>query len=328
MKKRALIVGINYVGTGNDLKGCINDANNMHEYLQTKGFTEFKLVLEKEATTAGIKSGLEWLVEGAGAGDILFFHYSGHGSQLPSKTEPDGFEEIICPIDLNWRDKVITDDTLRQIFNKVPFGVNITLLLDCCHSGTMLDQTESFEPGARSLTKSKTKKKIFSRYLKPPAAVYKKVTNRTLVDWNASRDVNTNALLIAGCQSNQTSADAYINGKYQGAATASLLKSVKNNESITYKQLITEMREFMKVNKFTQVPQLDGSHVLYDKVFLDPFMDDKPAPAVVSTEVAEPTPNPVDTVETEVSVDSVSTMRIIAYASLTALLIAILFAIL
>lgn len=280
MKKRALLVGINYTASGNALKGCLNDSEHMKALLESRGFTEIKSVLEKEATTAGIIAGLNWLVDGAKPGDVLAFHYSGHGSQLPSTNEPDGWEEIICPIDLNWMDKVITDDTLRKIFDKVPHGVNTTLILDCCHSGTMLDQKESLN-GTKEVKATKPTKG--SRYLKPPAKIKKQLANRELVDWETSKDVNATALLIAGCHANQTSADAFIDGKHQGAATASLLKAVAANPTISYRNLVTEMVDYMGKNNFKQVPQLDGSQSLYDQAFLEHFSFANPVESIVDT---------------------------------------------
>ena len=291
MKKRALIVGINYTGTSNALRGCINDAHHMQAFLTEKGFTDIKLLLDSEATTDGIKNALNELIAGVVPGDVIVFHYSGHGSQLPSKAESDGFEEIICPVDLNWMDKVITDATLREIFNQVPNGVNTTVILDCCHSGTMLNQTESLST-TRELTAPKKVKG--ARYLKPPAKILRLLSDRTLVDWQTSRDVNATALLIAGCKANQTSADAFINKIYQGAATAALLKSAKSNTSITYRTLVTEMNSFMVDGRYTQHPQLDGSSSLYDKVFIEPFtiadapVSDAVAPADVLPAVAAP----------------------------------------
>jgi len=332
MKKRALIVGINYVGTGNDLKGCINDANNVNEFLKSQGFDDIKLVLEQEATTAGIKAGLEWLVSGAQPGDMLYFHYSGHGSQLPSKIETDGFEEIICPFDLNWRDKVITDDTLRQIFNKVPGGVNTTLFLDCCHSGTMLDQTQSLaETRDLQAKPKKTRKKKDSRYLKPPASVLKKLADRELVDWQTSKDVNKDALLIAGCQENQTSADAFIDGTYQGAATASMLKIMKSSPGQTYKSLVEEMRDFMKRNGYSQIPDLDGSPALYDTKFLQPFFTEVPpvAEEIVSPEpvvVEPPAQDPVELPVTQDDSKKDSNKTLIIAAVVVALILFVLFA--
>ncbi len=270
MKKRALLVGINYVGTSNQLKGCVNDSHNMQVFLSEKGFTDIRLVLDAEATTAGIIDALNWLITDAAPGDVIVFHYSGHGSQLPSKNEPDGFEEIICPINLNWIDKVITDATLRDIFNKVPNGVNTTVILDCCHSGTMLNQIESLD-STKDLVPVASKKEKNARYMKPPAKIVRQLTDKSLVDWQASKDVNATALLIAGCHANQTSADAFIDGVPQGAATAALLKIARTNASISYRNLVTSMTGFMSTNKYTQIPELDGSPSLYDQTFLEPF---------------------------------------------------------
>jgi hypothetical protein len=292
--KRALICGINYTGTGNDLKGCINDATNMNALLKERGFDQIKMVLEKEATTAGIKAGLEWLIAETSPGDTIVFHYSGHGSQLPSKVEKDGWEEIICPIDLNWTTKVITDDTLRQVFDRVPNGVNTTLILDCCHSGTALDQDESMTITRELSTVPPAV--TDGRYLAPPANVMKKLATREMVEWSTEKDVNASALLIAGCDSSQTSADAYIDGSFQGAATAAILKSVKANPKISYRALVNEMNAFMAKGGYTQRPQLDGFSGLYDEIFLEPFGSaDEPAPtpAPAPAPVVAPTPAPV-----------------------------------
>jgi hypothetical protein len=287
MVKKALIVGINYVGTGNDLQGCINDANNMNALLTSQGFT-VEMCLETQATTAGIKAALKRLVTGAVPGDVLVFHYSGHGSQLPSKTEADGYEEIICPIDLNWTTRVITDDDLRTIFNGVPNGVNVTVILDSCHSGDALDQDTHLSP-VRSL-EAPVQSATGGRYMAPPEHVAEVLADRTLVEWNAHKDINASALLIAGCRSDQTSADAYINNTYQGAATASILAAYNKNPRLTYKQLITEMNAFMVTNGYEQRPQLDGFSGLYDEVFLMPFgsIDNAPMPVPVDVPSSAP----------------------------------------
>lgn len=268
--KRALIVGINYVGTGHDLSGCINDAKNMDNLLRTKfGFTDVKLVLEKEATTQNIKDQLRWLVSGCRPGDTLFFHYSGHGSQMLDTSDDeldDSLDEIICPIDLDWREKVITDDYLKWVFDTVPAGVNLTVFLDCCNSGSGLDQTNQYQPlgVGRSTTEP-------GRYLPPPPEMQELMKlvgaqpkTRTL----QSREVNQTGLLISGCQAHQTSADAFINGVWQGAATYSLLRNLdKFNYDITYKQLVEEMNDFMVDYNYTQRPELNGHPSLFELKF-------------------------------------------------------------
>ena len=287
MKKRALLVGINYVGTDHELHGCINDSNNMKALLTGRGFTEIKQILEGDATTAGIVAGLKWLIAGTEPGDVIAFHYSGHGSQMPRASAliispylpPSTFEEIICPVDLNWVDKIITDTTLRDIFNQVPNGVNTTVILDCCHSGTMLEQAQHLDTAVKDLAPIVETKS--DRFLPPPPGVVG--PNLVHAAWSTSKDVNATALLIAGCHSDQTSADTVLNGQPCGAATASLLQAVAANSTISYKQLIIAMCNFMTANKYSQVPELDGDSSLYDQVFLEPFSFTIPASQPVST---------------------------------------------
>jgi len=272
--RKGLIVGINYTGTGSDLRGCINDANNINQMLLSEfAFDETKLVLEKEATTQGIMDGLRWLVAGAVPGDVLVFHYSGHGSQIRSTIEPDGLDEIICPIDLNWRDKVITDNELKQVFNGVPNGVNVTVILDCCHSGSGLDQDNTMEAARVQLHQEEPLKDgEGSRFLPMPAEVeaYIRDEQLELREFVTSRDVNRSALLIAGCMPHQTSADAFIDGTYQGAASYALRKALLAGKD-TYRDIVTFMNDFMVANRFTQRPQLDGHPSLYDQAFLEPW---------------------------------------------------------
>lgn len=88
-----------------------------------------------------------------GTGDTIFFHYSGHGSQVAAKdgtaTEGDGQDECLVPLDAyrnqgrEYWDLVIKDDWLTEQFHdKLPDGVKCICNFDCCHSGTMADLAE------------------------------------------------------------------------------------------------------------------------------------------------------------------------------------------
>ena len=54
---------------------------------------------------------IEWLIKGAKPGDSLFFHYSGHGSQVKDKDgdEIDGLDETILPVDFQKSGMIIDD---------------------------------------------------------------------------------------------------------------------------------------------------------------------------------------------------------------------------
>ena len=281
--KRALIVGINYKGTSSELKGCINDANNMYSLITNKfGFEDVKLLLEQDATTDNIKENLRWLVSGCRPGDTLLFHYSGHGSQIADTSdpdnEPDKLDEIICPIDLDWKEKVITDDYLKWVFDTVPAGVNLTVFLDSCHSGGGLDQLNQYQPTVASTTTSSLPPpKVYGRFLPPPADVLLVAEQLGLAPASRTvqaRNVDQTGLLISGCRADQTSADAYIKGQFQGAATYSLLKTLSDSAyDCTYKELVDGMNEFMQDNGYTQRPELNGVSSLFDtKAFAEPHV--------------------------------------------------------
>ena len=68
--KRAVCVGINnYPGILNDLKGCVNDANDWSALLQGFGF-EVSMMLDSQATRANVKNALQGLVNSTNAGDV------------------------------------------------------------------------------------------------------------------------------------------------------------------------------------------------------------------------------------------------------------------
>merc|ERR1711963_182225 len=81
-----------------------------------------------------IMDSLHWLMDGAQAGDRLFFHYSGHGTQVADKDgdgpqEEDGMDEAICPADFRVKG-LIVDDILHDILVEgIPEGAHLTAIM-------------------------------------------------------------------------------------------------------------------------------------------------------------------------------------------------------
>ena len=82
--KRAVLVGINYVGQNGQLSGCHNDVGNIQNYLiNVGGYQEQNMTVllddgkHMNPTRANIMNALQKLVEQSKAGDSVFFHYSG-----------------------------------------------------------------------------------------------------------------------------------------------------------------------------------------------------------------------------------------------------------
>uniref|UniRef100_A0A6T1ZE55 Peptidase C14 caspase domain-containing protein n=1 Tax=Eutreptiella gymnastica TaxID=73025 RepID=A0A6T1ZE55_9EUGL len=147
-QKKALIVGINYVGQQGELRGCINDAKSMKNFLEERGFSDFRILTDDDEgfgddvpTGENIIRGFNWLVEGASAGDSLFFHYSGHGGSVRDDdgNEKDGKDETIIPVDYRECGQIRDDTIMKSLVMPLPDDCQLTSIMDCCHSGTVFD---------------------------------------------------------------------------------------------------------------------------------------------------------------------------------------------
>lgn len=230
--KRALLIGINYVGTGSELLGCINDINNINNFIREDcAYTDIKVltdinnqILSNIPTRSNIESNIKWLVSDCKEGDTLFFYYSGHGSRIKddSNDESNNLDEVLVPLDY-LDNSIITDDWLYDnLAMSLPQGVTLWAFTDCCHSGTLLDLEYNVQCNTKYL-----KGEIPVNYVYN----YNEWSNNYNFSNEKSRESNGNIYLFSGCLDDQTSADAYINKKNQGAFTACFLDFIKNNSS-------------------------------------------------------------------------------------------------
>ena len=73
-------------------------------------------------------------------------------------------------------------------------------------------------------------------------------------------------VLITGCRDTQTSADAFINGRYNGALTFALVEAIRKSKGrLTYRELHDRAAAVLKTRKFDQVPQLEGRTAAFDQ---------------------------------------------------------------
>lgn len=262
--RRALCVGINIFKNypGSTLYGCVNDANQMVGILQKYlGFkkSDIKVLTNAKATKSAIKTELTAMVNKAKSGkyNYLVFSISSHGTQMPDKNreESDHYDEAFCPYDLaekagQWDpNHVIVDDELHDLFAQVPDNVLVEVYLDTCHAGTGLKASDLM-PNRRP------------RYIALPSlAACEKVMPLTArgLQSRVVEKAAKNVILWAACRDDQTSADAYIDGKYHGAFTyywAAETDAAKNN--ISRNDLLKKVNADLKANHFSQVAQLES----------------------------------------------------------------------
>jgi hypothetical protein len=279
MAKKAVLVGINrYRFPGADLRGCVNDVRAIGRLLREAfGFKDEDIatLTDYDATKTRMQRELENLVAGSRAGDVLLFHFSGHGSNVPDKDgdEADYRDEILCPTDLDWKDPLL-DDWLRDLFDSAPEGVNLTVILDCCHSGSATRAAGPLGIGDS-----------IPRYLPCPLDILAEESGRALRGSLRGKrrasprrglttdvyDVNIPEVLITACRDNQTSADAYLGGDFCGALTYYLVNAAQaTGGSFTYSALHEKIRSALRETAFSQVPQLEGRALNLNRTFLGP----------------------------------------------------------
>jgi len=69
------------------------------------------------------------------------FLESGHGGQIEDKDgdEDDGYDEILIPGDHKESGHIVDDWIYSEFVKKIPAGVHVVAVVDCCHSGTAMD---------------------------------------------------------------------------------------------------------------------------------------------------------------------------------------------
>ncbi len=279
MAKKALLIGINrYKIPGADLRGCVNDVENMKGVLtQMYGFAskDVAVMTDFAATTKAMKAAISKLVRDARSGDVVLLHYSGHGANVidVNGDEPDRRDEILCPTDLDWH-KPLLDDWLRTTFNRLRAGVSLTVIMDCCHSGSNTrvllppdaPSIPRFLPNPLDIMEAESGRKLRGKVkgsLRASATAKRKKSDIV--------DANIPELLVTGCRDTQTSADAYIGGSYNGALTYCVVETLKAaGGTISYRQMHQGTIKRLKEEGYNQVPQLEGRSVKFDRPFLAP----------------------------------------------------------
>lgn len=252
MTKKALCVGINDYpfGEENDLRGCVNDANDWATLLKNHfAFTDVKQLLNSDATKAKVITGIKDLLNGAKAGDILVFTNASHGTYLADTDgDEDKYDEAICPYDTD--SNLLVDDELRNLFKNIPKGVQLSVISDSCHSG--------------SVTRVMVNEYRRNRQLNPRVFGGKELSPEQLRTARAKKEKYPESgmkeILLSGCKSNQTSADAYINNDYHGAMSYHAIKAITGgNYNLTYADLHKRLVSLLEDENYDQVPQLEGT---------------------------------------------------------------------
>lgn len=252
-RRKALLVGINYNGTADELRGCINDTTNMAMFLKKRGFKDNEIrILSENAddlpTKHNIIKGLKWLLENEKDEDMtLVFQYSGHGSWVYDKNndEEDGRDECLVPLDYKKNGMLFDDDLKILLEENMTSNNKLFAIIDACHSGTMLD-------------------------LKHNIKFYNAQQGKFKLDLtieNHKNSIKGQVIALSGCEDKQKSIDAKMNRKFQGVLTYAFLLALKEikrqEETEDYMNIMQYIYKTLKTDySYKQNPSMSSNKTI------------------------------------------------------------------
>jgi len=148
VRRKSLLIGINYTGQQSALRGCQQDVRNMTEFLTARGYPSdpnSQVILTDARsgpfypTGRNILTAMDWLVSEPQT--CLFLHYSGHGSQVrdPDGDRASGYDSTIVPVDYQQNGQLNSDLLHRHLVSALPPNSTLFVIFDCCHSGSAIE---------------------------------------------------------------------------------------------------------------------------------------------------------------------------------------------
>jgi hypothetical protein len=280
----SLHIGLNsvnprhYGGWTGDLQACEFDADDMAALARGQGMKP-TVLKTRSATRSKVLAALRSASGKLAKGDLFMLTFSGHGGQVPdvSAEEDDKLDETWCLYDAQ-----LIDDELYLELSRFATGVRMVVLSDSCHSGTVVRAgppvlAASGVTGAPNVLRSKMMPpSVAMRTYEAHRAFYDKLQAEVAKDSGSARiepddalaaltvshrltsigkRFSARAILISGCQDNQSSYD----GAHNGAFTEQMLKvwnrgKFSGNYAVFHAQIKAGMPAIQSPNLFSLGP--------------------------------------------------------------------------
>ena len=242
-----LQVGINQYPNGvSSLNGCINDVHRIHDYVK-KTFGDAARTVQLLDSDVNRKNVIKQFREHlgkAGSGDVVLFHYSGHGARCKSAPDfqkwfPDGWDEGLVlhdsrmPGGYDLADKELAI-LLAEVAKNEP---HITVLFDCCHSGGATRGLDDFTQLKVRQTHTVNDPRPLDSYLD---GYYTELVKKGMqLQLPSSKHI-----LLAACERKQK---AWEGRNFQGVFTSSLLEVLSNSaQDLSYAHVFLRCREAVR----------------------------------------------------------------------------------
>ncbi|MCH9647428.1 MAG: caspase family protein [Deltaproteobacteria bacterium] len=278
--KRALLIGINdypHFRFEAQLKGAVHDVETMDSLLRDFGFDteDVEILTNDRATRAGIVSAMQRLLSRTCRGDTVVVHFSGHGSRRRAPGciyRGEDLESVLVTNDSSHEGDEPNRDIsgselytwLRHLSVLTP---RVTLVLDCCHAGTM-----ARKPGAELRVSRQRGDGVRVREVEPDERFMEELPfpwsmDDTALPGPGETDwlpMNEALTLIAACTGNERASEMNIEDGSslvsQGALTEALGVALKEApEGATYNDLLPVITHRVRRLYPDQHPQIEGA---------------------------------------------------------------------
>jgi hypothetical protein len=303
--KRALVIAISDYPTLPGREFNWNKLNSKNDYglvtgmLQKQQFDKKNVIslLDDRATVENIQKAFEHLIRESEKGDIIYFHFSGHGQQIEDvqptqnyksknllKDERDGFDEALVTFNAplkfetgyQYQDHFIDDQMnfyMSRLRKKIGGSGQIVAVFDCCHSGSATRGDNTAVVRGTSI--------ICAPPNYSPSGQSDKIESLAFdTDFDY---VNTDEMgkltAFFACKSEQVAEEIKEDQTKvgYGSLTYYLIKSMEElGPNSSYNNLFSKINEHMVLGfKNRQQPEVEGDN-LNQLIFRGSFIDQKP----------------------------------------------------
>ena len=241
--RRALLIGSQTGG----LSGVLPDVELMAATLADLAFTVTTAV-GPDASSAGIREHYDALIASTAPGDAAVVYYSGHGGRV---ARDGGWDHFIVPTDEDRDDGqgyVLAEELSADQRRLAARSVNVTTILDCCHSARMSRRPDAVVRG---------------RALSVPllGAAARAQAAREVAPGPPGQDANPDAVRLVACGSQQSaweSPDPELG--VHGALTAALVRVLRGPDvdTLTWRDVLSLIRPPIRDEHSAQRPEVEG----------------------------------------------------------------------
>ncbi|PHJ59712.1 hypothetical protein VF14_17335 [Nostoc linckia z18] len=271
-RKLALLVGINNYQNVDNLKGAITDTYLQRELLMHRfGFNpQDILVVSDESEIKPTRQGIlqafeEHLIQQAKPGDIVVYHFSGHGSQVFDQESglEDKLNSTFVPsdrttslVDNQKQVSDITGKTLFLLMSKINTE-NITVVLDSCYSGggKRGNLTIRSIEGGKGYISSDIEREYQQKLLSDLGISPQELEQRR-------KQGIAKGVVIASARKNQVASEAYLDNFVTGAFTYLMTQYLwQENSNTPVENVITNIsRSINSTFTSNQIPEIEAKN--------------------------------------------------------------------